>query len=153
MGLVQRMERRLEQLGHLVLPRGLATAAGDRLDVLINNAGTVEVGPLAGQEDAAISRLIETNLTAPILVTRDLLPAIRRAQGRVVNVGSVFGDIAYPYFAAYSASKFGLRGFPTRCAASGREKLDMGRTWRNESARSAESGRPYRGTIKTRFDT
>lgn len=91
--------------------RALAAAAGDRLDVLINNAGLVEVGPLAGQEDAAISRLIETNLTAPILLTRDLLPALRRAKGRVVNVGSVFGDIAYPYFAAYSASKFGLRGF------------------------------------------
>jgi short-subunit dehydrogenase len=89
----------------------LTAAAGDRLDVLINNAGTVEVGPLASQEDAALTRLIETNLTAPILLTRDLLPALRRAKGRVVNVGSVFGDIAYPYFAAYSASKFGLRGF------------------------------------------
>ncbi|MEC9311299.1 MAG: SDR family NAD(P)-dependent oxidoreductase, partial [Pseudomonadota bacterium] len=41
----------------------------------------------------------------------DLLPALRAGQGRVANIGSVFGDIAYPYFAAYSATKFGLRGF------------------------------------------
>jgi short-subunit dehydrogenase len=39
------------------------------------------------------------------------LPSLEAAQGRVVNVGSVFGDIAYPFFAAYSATKFGLRGF------------------------------------------
>lgn len=89
----------------------LAAAAGGRLDVLVNNAGTVEVGPLADQDEAAIARLIETNLVAPILLTRTLLPALRAAKGRVVNVGSMFGDIAYPYFAAYSASKFGLRGF------------------------------------------
>ena len=68
----------------ILTPEGraaLAAAAGDRLDVLINNAGTVEVGPLAGQEDAALARLIETNLTAPILLTRDLLPALRRREG------------------------------------------------------------------------
>jgi short-subunit dehydrogenase len=55
--------------------------------------------------------MVATNLTAPILLSRDLLPALRAASGRVVNIGSVFGDIAYPYFAAYSATKFGLRGF------------------------------------------
>jgi short-subunit dehydrogenase len=91
--------------------QALRDAAGDRLDILINNAGALEVGPLSGQDDAGIARMIATNLTAPILLTRDLLPGLRRAGGRVVNVGSVFGDIAYPYFAAYSASKFGLRGF------------------------------------------
>lgn len=91
--------------------QALAAAAGERLDVLINNAGHLEVGPLERQDDAAIAQLIGTNLVAPILLTRTLLPALGRAKGRVVNVGSVFGDIAYPYFAAYSASKFGLRGF------------------------------------------
>lgn len=89
----------------------LVATAGERLDVLVNNAGQLAVGPLDRQDEAAIARLVETNLTAPILLTRALLPALRRAQGRVVNVGSVFGDIAYPYFSAYSASKFGLRGF------------------------------------------
>ena len=89
----------------------LRASAGDRLDILINNAGMLDVGHLGAQDDDGVTRMITTNLTAPILLTRDLLPALRAARGRVVNIGSVFGDIAYPYFAAYSATKFGLRGF------------------------------------------
>lgn len=91
--------------------RAIVAAAGGRLDVLINNAGTLGVGHLRDLEDAALERMTATNLTAPIALTRDLLPALVAAQGRVVNIGSVFGDIAYPFFAAYSATKFGLRGF------------------------------------------
>jgi short-subunit dehydrogenase len=89
----------------------IVAAAGGRLDVLINNAGTLSVGHLRDLDDAALERMTATNLTAPIALTRDLLPALIAAQGRVVNIGSVFGDIAYPFFAAYSATKFGLRGF------------------------------------------
>jgi short-subunit dehydrogenase len=89
----------------------LRTAADGALDVLINNAGALEVGHLGTQDNETITRMVATNLTAPILLTRDLMPALRAASGRVVNIGSVFGDIAYPYFAAYSATKFGLRGF------------------------------------------
>jgi hypothetical protein len=52
-----------------------------------------------------------TNIVAPLALTREMLPLLRRAApSRIVNVGSMFGDIAYPLFAAYSASKFGLRG-------------------------------------------
>lgn len=89
----------------------ISNAIGGTLDVLINNAGTLSVGHLGAQEDAAITAMVETNLLAPMLLTRDLLPALRVSSGRVVNLGSVFGDIAYPFFAAYSATKFGLRGF------------------------------------------
>jgi short-subunit dehydrogenase len=81
------------------------------LDLLVNNAGVVAVGPLAHMGDAELERLIATNILAPLALTREMLPLLRcAAPSRIVNVGSMFGDIAYPLFAAYSASKFALRG-------------------------------------------
>jgi len=53
---------------------------------------------------------VRTNLFAPAALTRDCLPLLRRSRGRVVNIGSMFGDIGYPLFSLYSATKFGLRG-------------------------------------------
>ncbi len=83
-----------------------------RLDVLVNNAGVVNGGALEQEEDAAIERLVATNVTAPIALTRDLLPLLLVAPpSRVVNIGSMFGDIPFPLFSAYSATKFALRGF------------------------------------------
>ncbi|MFG1241166.1 SDR family NAD(P)-dependent oxidoreductase [Xanthobacter sp. V7C-4] len=82
------------------------------LHVLVNNAGVVEGGPLETFDDAALEDTFRTNVLAPMALTRDLAPLLAAARpSRVVNVGSVFGDIAYPGFAAYSASKFALRGF------------------------------------------
>ncbi len=95
-------------------PQGRASivaAVGDRMDVLINNAGTLSVGRFSEAADGDLERMVATNLTAPMALTRDLLPALGAAHGRVVNIGSVFGDIAFPFFAGYSATKFGLRGF------------------------------------------
>lgn len=91
--------------------KALTDAVGGKLDILINNAGCLSVGQLKDLSDEDLLRMAMTNLAAPIALTRDLLPALHKARGRVVNVGSVFGDIAYPYFTAYSAMKFGLRGF------------------------------------------
>lgn len=82
------------------------------LDLLVNNAGILAVGPLQDSSDDEMQSLLETNLLAPMALTRDLLPALRLAKApRIVNVGSIFGDIGHPLFAIYSASKFGLRGF------------------------------------------
>jgi short-subunit dehydrogenase len=81
------------------------------LDILINNAGTLKVGRVDQLNDDELTRMVQTNLLSPMALTRELLPVLKASKGRIVNVGSVFGDIAYPFFSAYSATKFGLRGF------------------------------------------
>jgi short-subunit dehydrogenase len=82
------------------------------LDILVNNAGVVEGGAIENFDDDAITRTFLTNVMAPMALTRDLMPLLVAVRpSRVVNIGSVFGDIAYPSFSGYSASKFALRGF------------------------------------------
>jgi short-subunit dehydrogenase len=94
------------------------------LDVIINNAGVQCFGELSEEDPAAIARLIAVNVTAPLLLTRAALRYFQSAgSGHVVNVGSTFGAIGYPHFAAYSASKFALRGFSE---ALRREVADAG---------------------------
>jgi len=82
------------------------------LDILINNAGLVEGGALETLDDNALARTFQTNIVAPMALTRDLSALLTAAKpSRVVNVGSIFGDIGYPGFTCYSATKFALRGF------------------------------------------
>jgi len=82
------------------------------LKFLINNAGVQSVGPLPDMNDVEIENMIRTNLEAPITLTRCMLDLLTAsAPSRIVNIGSLFGDIGFPLFAAYSASKSGLRGF------------------------------------------
>ncbi|MGF6226724.1 NAD(P)-dependent dehydrogenase (short-subunit alcohol dehydrogenase family) [Inquilinus ginsengisoli] len=85
--------------------------AGGLLDCLINNAGYGLYGPLEALDDDQIRRQIATNLEAPILLTRDLLPALRRSRGRVINISSVLGFIGTPFMTIYTASKHGVSGF------------------------------------------
>ena len=83
-----------------------------RLDVLVNNAGVVAVGPVEALTADGVDRLLRTNLGGPINLTRHLLPLLNEGRrGQIVNVGSMLGDIGLPLFAAYSATKFGLRGW------------------------------------------
>lgn len=99
----------------LTTPEGRARIAAEvaesGLDILINNAGMVPTGPLGRIADAGIEAALALNIAAPIALTRDLIPALARARGQVVNMGSVFGDIGFPYFSLYSSTKFALRGF------------------------------------------
>jgi short-subunit dehydrogenase len=82
------------------------------IDLLINNAGINEFHDFESQRADAIARLININLVSPMQLTQKLLPLLRQApRAQIVNVGSIFGYLGYPGHAAYSASKFGLRGF------------------------------------------
>ena len=81
------------------------------LDILVNNAGVVPIGALAQSTDEELEAAVGTNLVAPISLTRQALPLLQRGDTpRVVNIGSLLGDIPYPLMAVYSATKSGLRG-------------------------------------------
>lgn len=82
------------------------------VDILINNAGQSCFGPLADEEESKIRHVVGVNLTASILLAREVLPAmLKRRSGHIVNIGSAVGSIGLPQFATYSATKFALRGF------------------------------------------
>jgi NAD(P)-dependent dehydrogenase (short-subunit alcohol dehydrogenase family) len=92
--------------------RERVTRAWGVLHVLVNNAGVVLAGPLGAASDDELRAVIDTNLFAPLALSRDLLPLLRAgAPASVVNIGSLVGDVALPLFVPYAASKFGLRGF------------------------------------------
>ncbi|MBY0579965.1 MAG: SDR family oxidoreductase [Burkholderiales bacterium] len=82
------------------------------LDILINNAGISGFGEFSRQRPEEIERLVETNITGPLLLTRAVLPHfIQRGSGTIVNIGSTVGAVGFGHFSAYSATKFALRGF------------------------------------------
>jgi NAD(P)-dependent dehydrogenase (short-subunit alcohol dehydrogenase family) len=78
------------------------------LDALVNNAGIAVAGPLEYLPVDALRRQLEVNVTAQVAVTQALLPALRRARGRIVFMGSISGRSALPFVGAYAASKFAL---------------------------------------------
>jgi NADP-dependent 3-hydroxy acid dehydrogenase YdfG len=80
-------------------------------DIVVNSAGVFGVEPCATESIKTFDVHLQVNLRAPFLVIRALLPSmLARGSGLIINVGSVAGRKAFPGNAAYSASKFGLRG-------------------------------------------
>lgn len=87
------------------------TYLGD-IDVLINAVGILDFLPFEEILPQRIEQTFRINTVSPILLIQAALPAMKTAgRGRIVNIGSIFGSIAFPYFSIYSASKFALRGF------------------------------------------
>jgi NAD(P)-dependent dehydrogenase (short-subunit alcohol dehydrogenase family) len=86
-----------------------AEGLGDEpLHGLVNNAGTAFAMPLEFLPLDQLRRQLEVNLVGQVAVTQALLPNLRSARGRVVNVGSIAGRSALPFLGAYAASKHAL---------------------------------------------
>lgn len=82
------------------------------VDILVNLAGIMSFCHYEDEDLDRVQQLMQVNLIAPMLLSRAVLPAmLKRKRGQIANVGSMFGSIGFAYFTAYSASKFGLRGF------------------------------------------
>jgi short-subunit dehydrogenase len=103
----------------------LAMAAREhRANVLINAAGVNPFGMFVEQTTDEIGKALAINAVAPLLLCRALLPLLlEQPSAHIVNVGSTFGSLGFPGFAAYSASKFAVRGFSE---ALRRELADTG---------------------------
>lgn len=82
------------------------------IDILINNAGILDFIKFEQQHEGRIAQMIETNVTIPIQLTREVIKDfITGKQGQVVFIGSIFGSLGFPYFSTYCASKFAIHGF------------------------------------------
>jgi short-subunit dehydrogenase len=121
----QRLQALQHELGekHLVVaadisrPQGRvaiadACKAAGGIDALVNLAGMLDFGLFQQQKPELLQKLFEVNTIGPIVLTRELLPQLlAKPQARIVNVGSIFGSIGHPGFAAYCASKAAIKSF------------------------------------------
>jgi short-subunit dehydrogenase len=82
------------------------------IDVLVNNAGTITVGPMDTMTADEFREALEVFLWAPLYTTLAVLPEMRkRRSGRIVNISSIGGKISVPHLLPYSVGKFALSGF------------------------------------------
>ena len=83
-----------------------------KIDILINNAGIIEVGPLEHMTPEDFERAMRLHFWAPFELIAQVVPEMRIwGGGRIVNISSIGGKVAVPHLAPYSASKFALTGF------------------------------------------
>lgn len=82
-----------------------------RVDALVNNAGYGQMGPVELIPASAVQRQFQVNVLGPLALVRALVPLMRETGGgRVINVSSLGGRLAFPFGGLYSASKFALEG-------------------------------------------
>jgi NAD(P)-dependent dehydrogenase (short-subunit alcohol dehydrogenase family) len=83
-----------------------------RIDVLVNNAGFGTIGAAEAYTEEQVRSQLDTNLYAPIEITRVVLPYMRKQRsGRILQISSIGGRVGNPGLTIYQAAKFGLGGF------------------------------------------
>lgn len=101
-----------------------AFAQHGRIDVIVSNAGYGLFGCAEELNDEEISHIIATNLTGSIMLIRDSLPYLRSQKGgRIIQMSTYGGQVAYPANSMYHATKFGIEGF---CEAVSQEVSQFG---------------------------
>jgi NAD(P)-dependent dehydrogenase (short-subunit alcohol dehydrogenase family) len=81
------------------------------IDILINNAGVIQVGPLEHMTERDFENAMATHFWGPLHLMFEAVPSMRqRGFGRIVNITSIGGRVAVPHLAPYCASKFALVG-------------------------------------------
>jgi len=131
-----------------------------RIDVLVNNAGFGIIGAAEAFTDEQVRSQLETNLYAPIEITRVVLPYMRKQRsGRILQISSVGGRVGNAGLTMYQAAKFGLGGFSEALA---KEVADLGihvtcvepggfRTdWAGDSMTYAPLVEGYESTVEAR---
>ncbi|MUL37352.1 SDR family oxidoreductase [Gloeocapsopsis dulcis] len=82
-----------------------------RMDALVNNAGYGQMGPVELIPTEAIQRQFQVNIIAPLALIRAIVPQMRnQGGGRIINISSLGGRLAFPFGGLYSSSKFALEG-------------------------------------------
>ena len=85
-----------------------SAVGNEGLSGLVNNAGISKPGPLATLPPDDVRQHFEVNVMGVVHAVQAFLPLLRRAKGRIVNISSVSGRIAYPFMGPYAASKHAL---------------------------------------------
>ena len=104
-------------------PAQIATAAkeidaiDEPLEAVINCAGVLSIESLGNVSEQAVSKVLETNVQAQILLVSELMDRIKKDKTDIVNVSSTVGTKGYVDQAAYGASKWAVRGFSANLQA------------------------------------
>ncbi|MGH8024102.1 MAG: SDR family NAD(P)-dependent oxidoreductase, partial [Limisphaerales bacterium] len=124
------------------------TAMG-RLDVLINNAGIIQVGPMDEMSLSDFEDAMAVHFFGPLYFTLAALPHMKTAGGgRIVNISSIGGKIAVPHLLPYTASKFALTGLSEGLRAELKQKNILVTTVCPSLMRT---GSPRNAVIKGRY--
>ncbi len=101
----------LEKIEQIEALAAAAIAQFGRVDALVNNAGYGQMGPLELVPHQAAQRQFQINVLGPLALIRILVPLMRdQGGGRIINISSLGGRLAFPFGGLYSGSKFALEG-------------------------------------------